>query len=137
MSDEILLQCDQAGKITYPSTGATNIFDALSIVENKLNARYVAEQEAEHEHQLEPLPTPESIYQTVEDKRISDKLEKACLVKAYLKYPTWKERVKYLSECGFDYPGTNSAIAQRLNKKVDALTLSGEWDKLVEVVEGE
>jgi len=135
MTDEILLQCDQTGKITYPN-GATNIFDALDIVENKLNARYVAEQEAERQHQLQPLPTPESIYQDAEDKQKAERLENICLVKAYLKYPIWRKRIEYLSKCGFDYPGTNSAVVQRLQKKMDKLTLSGEWDRLVEVVEG-
>ena len=136
MTTDILVQCDHTGKITYPSTKSTNIFEALDKVEHKLNTRYVAAREAEHEHQLQPLPTPESIYADNKNKRIKNRLEKLCIVKAYLKYPTWKERVKYLSECGFDYPGTNSAIAQRLRKKVDDMTLKGEWDKLAEVVRG-
>jgi hypothetical protein len=131
---EFLIAQSREGPPIYPD-GTTGYYDALAKVERKLNARYVAEREAEHKHQLEPLPTAQSIYESNESKQNAERMENLCLVRAYQTLSNWKERRKYLADCGYDYPGTNSAIAQRLNKKVDKLTLSGEWDKLVEVVE--
>jgi len=133
MTDFLVAQ-SREGPPIYPN-GVTNYYDALAKVEEKLAVRYVAEREAEHQHQLQPLPTPQSIYESNESKQNAERMENLCLVRAYQTLPNWKERRKYLADCGYDYPGTNSAIAQRLNKKVDKLTLSGEWDKLVEVAE--
>ncbi len=135
MESEILMHQDYEGPPTYPN-GATNIFDALDKVENKLNARYVAEQEAEHQHQLEPLPTPESIYQASKDKQKKSRLENICLVRAYIQFPTWKKRVEYLNNYGYYYKGASKTVAQRLQKRIDELTKSGQWQELVKVVEG-
>lgn len=131
MNTGILMQCDHSGKITYPN-GATNYFEALDKVERKHNTRYVADKEKEHQHQLEPLPTNKSIYQAKEKKKIMDRHESICLVKAYLEFTTWKKRVEYMSKCGFEYPGTADAVSQRLRKKFEDMTRSGEWEKLVE-----
>lgn len=131
------MQCDYNGKITYPSTGATNIFDALDKIEAKHNARYVTEREKGHQHQLKPLPTTRSIYQAREHKRLLGKIENLCIAKAYISFDNWKDRVKYLKAAGYEYKHKNSKVThEKLQCRIKALVESGEWEELVKEVKG-
>jgi hypothetical protein len=129
------MQCDRDGNITYPD-GCNDIWETLDRVEAKLNARYVTEREKEHQHQLQPMPTNKSIYTARENKRILQRIENICLVKAYFELKTWKDRVKYLAKCGYEYTGAPSTVWHRLQNRVEDLTTNGEWAELVKVVEG-
>ena len=135
MTDNFIIQVSNKGTVTYPS-GCADVFEALDIVEAKLNTRYTAKQEEEHQHQLEPLPTLASIYQAAEDKRKAERLENLCLVRAYQTLPTWKKRLEYLKSCGYEYSGAPSTINKKLQCRVDELTQNKEWQELVKVVEG-
>lgn len=135
MTDNFIIKVTNSGTITFPS-GCADVFEAIDKVNARHNIRYVAQQEAEHEHQLQPLPTRESIYQTAEDKRIKERMENICLVRAYLTLPTWKKRMEYLKSCGYKYTGANSTVHKKLQNRVDELTQSKEWQELVKVVEG-
>lgn len=134
MPDNFIIQVTNSGTITFPS-GCADVFEAIDKVNARHNIRYVAQQEAEHAHQLKPLPTSESIYQASKDKQKKSRLENICLVRAYIQFPTWKKRVEYLNNYGYYYKGASKTVAQRLQKKIDELTKSGQWDELVKVVE--
>ena len=131
---EFLMAQSREGPPVYLE-GATNIFDALEIIEAKHNARYVAEREKEHEHQLEPLPTTHSIYKAQEHRRIKEHEENLCLVRACQKFLTWVDRVSFLAAHGYEFDGKATRLYEKLRRRVQNLVDTGEWDRLVEEVE--
>ena len=136
MTEPFTIRVTAAGEITYPF-GCSDSWEVQRIIEAKHNERYAAEREKEHQHQLQPLPTTRSTYESREHKRLLEKMEATCLVKAYLNQPNWKERVKYLKECGYKYSGTDANIIDKLQKKIKSMIQNGDWEELCKVVEKE
>jgi len=133
-NEPFTIRVTRDGEITYPY-GCTNSYEVQRIIENKLNQRYVERCEAEHKRQLKPVPTRAEESHVLDNKKRQQHHEDLAIVKAYLTQKTWKDRIQYLAKLGYQYSGSNKTIERKLQQRIEDLTQSGEWSKLVEEVE--
>lgn len=133
MNEPFTIHVTSDGTVTFPA-GCKDIWDAQRAVENRLNERYEERNREEHEHQLKPIPTKQEEYHFKEVERRKKQLENLCLVKAYETLPDWKTRIDFLSGAGYEYEGKYKSVMEKLSRRVVALKDTGEYEKLLGIL---